>query len=156
MNLQRLLAENMIRFNTKNLNENQIRKLLREQATIDTNQKGSGMLAKFVASPNEWGPNFTANMNSVKTLLTRNKVKFTYVDTQNTAFRLWSLAACIFILVVINKMVGEDTSGVNLFGIIIMITLLIVSFYISNVTGFTVWLILILLIVFMKMEIISS
>jgi hypothetical protein len=85
MNLQRLLAENMIRFNTKNLNENQIRKLLKEQVTIDTNQKGSGMLAKFVASPNEWGPNFTANMNSVKTLLTRNKIKFTYVDTATAA-----------------------------------------------------------------------
>ena len=58
MNLQRLLAENMIRFNTKNLNENQIRKLLKEQVAIDTNQKGTGMLAKFVASPDEWGTKF--------------------------------------------------------------------------------------------------
>ncbi len=85
MNLQRLLAENMIRFNTKNLNENQIRKLLKEQVSIDTNQKGTGMLAKFVASPNEWGPNFKANVNSVKTLLTRNKIKFTYVNTDTAA-----------------------------------------------------------------------
>jgi hypothetical protein len=85
MNLERLLAENMIRFNTKNLNENQIRKLLKEQVAIDTNQKGTGMLAKFVASPDEWGPNFTANLNSVKTLLTRNKIKFTYVDTATAA-----------------------------------------------------------------------
>ena len=85
MNLHRLLAENMIRFNTKNLNENQIRKLLKEQATIDTNQKGTGVLAKFVKSPDNWGPNFKANMNSTKTLLTRNKIKFTYVDTATAA-----------------------------------------------------------------------
>ena len=91
-----------------------------------------------------------------KTIDEDHASKFTYVDTQNTAFRLWSLTACIFILVVINKMLGKENSDVNLFGIIIMITLLIVSFYISNVTGFTVWLILILLIVLMKMEIIAS
>jgi hypothetical protein len=85
MNLERLLAENMIRFNTKNLNENQIKKLLKEQVSIDTNQKGTGMLANFVASPKEWGPNFKANVNSMKTLLVRNKIKFTYVNTDTAA-----------------------------------------------------------------------
>ena len=91
-----------------------------------------------------------------KTIDEDHASKFMYVDTQNTAFRLWSLAACIFILIVINKMLGKESSGVNLFGIIIMIALLIVSFFISNVTGFTVWLIIIILIVFMKMDIIPS
>jgi hypothetical protein len=91
-----------------------------------------------------------------KTIDEDHASQFMYVDTQNTSVRLWSLAACIFILIVINKMLGKETSVVKLFWIIIMIALLIVSFFISNVTGFTVWLIIILFIVFMKMDIIPS
>ena len=91
-----------------------------------------------------------------KTIDEEISTKFMYVDTQNTEFRLWSLAACIFSLIVINKILGKETSVVKLFWIIIMIALLIVSFVISNVTGFTVWLIIILLIVLMKMDIIPS
>ena len=53
-------------------------------------------------------------------------------------------------------MLGKETSVVKLFWITIMIALLIASFVISNVTGFTVWLIIILLIVLMKMDIIPS
>ena len=85
MNLQRILAENMIRFNTKNLNENQIRKLLKEQLAINTNQAGSGGLAKFVLDKSLWGQNFAATVNGMKSLLTRNKIKFTYVDTEKAA-----------------------------------------------------------------------
>ena len=91
-----------------------------------------------------------------KTIDEDHASQFMYVDTQNTSFRLWSLAACIFILIVINKMLGKETSVVKLFWMTIMIILLIVSFLISSVTGFTVWIIIILLIVFMKMDIIPS
>lgn len=91
-----------------------------------------------------------------KTIDEENSTKFMYVDTQNTELKLWSLAACIFSIIVINKMLGKETSVVKLFWMTIMIVLLIVSFVISNVTGFTVWLIIILLIVLMKMDIIPS
>jgi hypothetical protein len=91
-----------------------------------------------------------------KTIDEEQSSQFMYVDTQNTELRLWSLAACIFSLIIINKMLGKETSVVKLFWITIMIALLIVSFVISNVTGFTVWLIIILLIVLMKMDIIPS
>jgi hypothetical protein len=91
-----------------------------------------------------------------KTIDEENSTKFMYVDTQNTELKLWSLAACIFSIIVINKILGKETSVVKLFWITIMISLLIVSFVISNVTGFTVWLIIILLIVLMKMDIIPS
>lgn len=93
MNLQRLLAENMIRFNTKNLNENQIRKLLKEQLAINTNQAGSGGLAKFVADKSLWGPSFTTAVNGMKSLLTKNKIKFTYVDTDKAA--CWMMIASL-------------------------------------------------------------
>jgi hypothetical protein len=75
MNLQRLLAENMIRFNTKNLNENQIRKLLKEQVAINTSQKGTGDLGKFVAKPEGWGPNFTSLVNTAKGMLNKAGIK---------------------------------------------------------------------------------
>ena len=91
-----------------------------------------------------------------KTIDEEQSSQFMYVDTQNTELRLWSLAACIFSLIIINKMLGKETSVVKLFWITIMIALLIASFVISNVTGFTVWLIIILLIVLIKMDIIPS
>ena len=91
-----------------------------------------------------------------QTIDEENNDNFMYVDTQNTSFRLWSLAACILILIVIKKMLGIDTSFVTLFWLLISIILLIVSFFISSSTGFTVWLIIILIIVLMKMNIIPS
>ena len=91
-----------------------------------------------------------------KTIEEDNAANFMYVDTQNTAFRLWTLAACILILVVINKMIGSEQTSINLFFMIIIIMLVIVSFCINTVTGFTVWLIIILFIVLMKMGIITS
>jgi len=85
MNLQRLLAENMIRFNTKNLNENQIRKLLKEQLTINTSPKGTGALGRFAADPKSWGPNFTSLVATTKGMLTKAGIKFTYMDNDTAA-----------------------------------------------------------------------
>lgn len=93
MNLQRLLAENMIRFNTKNLNEHQIRKLLKEQLAINTNQAGSGGLAKFVSDNSLWQTSFKAGVAGFKSLLTKNKIKFTYVDTDKAA--CWMMIAAL-------------------------------------------------------------
>jgi hypothetical protein len=75
MNLERLLAENMIRFNTKNLNENQIRKLLTEQLSVSgTPTSGVPVVNQFVNDSSLWGPKFTAAVNTTKALLTRNAV----------------------------------------------------------------------------------
>jgi hypothetical protein len=77
MNLQRLLAENMIRFNTKNLNENQIRKLLREQLSVSGAPKSAVPLVdQFVNNPSGWGPEFKGAVDSQKSILTKNKVPF--------------------------------------------------------------------------------
>jgi hypothetical protein len=91
-----------------------------------------------------------------KTIDEDHASQFMYVDSQNTSFRLWSLAACILILVVINKMVGPEQSSIKLFFMTLIIMLLIVCFCINTATGFTIWLIIILLIVLMKMGIIPS
>ena len=91
-----------------------------------------------------------------QTIDENNAANFMYVDTQNTAFRLWTLLACILILVVINKMMGSEKLSFNLFFMTINIMLVIVSFYINSATGFTVWLIIIVFIVLMKMGIIST
>lgn len=77
MNLERLLAENMIRFNTKNLNENQIRKLLNEQLSVSgTPTSGYPIINQFANDSSLWGPVFTGAYNTTKALLTRNKVPF--------------------------------------------------------------------------------
>jgi hypothetical protein len=77
MNLERLLAENMIRFNTKNLNEHQIRKLLNEQLSVSgTPTSGLPVINQFANDSSLWGPGFTGAYNTTKALLTRNKVPF--------------------------------------------------------------------------------
>ena len=77
MNLQRLLAENMIRFNTKNLNENQIRKLLNEQLSVSGAPKSAvPVVDQFVNNSSAWGQAFTGAYNTTKALLTQNQVPF--------------------------------------------------------------------------------
>lgn len=79
-----------------------------------------------------------------------------YVSTQNSTFRLWALLACILVLIVINKILGGETSVVKLFWIIMMVLLLIASFSISNASGFTIWFMFIVIIVLMKMDILPN
>jgi hypothetical protein len=78
-----------------------------------------------------------------------------YVSSQSNTFRLWSLLACILLLVIINKLYGKDGSIFKV-SFILMILLLIASFILNTGTGFMTWLILILIIVFMKMGIIPG
>jgi hypothetical protein len=91
-----------------------------------------------------------------KTLDEDNQAQSLYVSTQNSTLRLWSLLACILILIVVNKMLGGETSVVKLFWIIVMVLVLIVSFSINNASGFAVWLMLIMIIVLMKMDILPN
>lgn len=77
MNLERLLAENMIRFNTKNLNEHQIRKLLKEQLSVSgTPTSGVPVINQYINDSSLWTPGFTSAFNTTKALLTQNKVPF--------------------------------------------------------------------------------
>ena len=91
-----------------------------------------------------------------KTIDEDNQTQSLYVSTQNSTLRLWSLLACILILIVVNKMLGGETSVVKLFWIIMMVLVLIVSFSINNASGFAVWLMLIMIIVLMKMDILPN
>ena len=91
-----------------------------------------------------------------KTIDEDNQAQSLYVSTQNSTLRLWSLLACILILIVVNKMLGGETSVVKLFWIIVMVLVLIVSFSINNASGFAVWLMLIMIIVLMKMDILPN
>ena len=78
------------------------------------------------------------------------------VDRENGTLRFWSIIACVMIIIVLNKLLGKETSVTSIFWLLIMIALLVLSFSISNVSGFTVWTILILIIILMKMRIVPS
>lgn len=93
MNLERILAENMIRFNTKNLNENQIRKLLKEQLSVSgTPTSPIPIVNQFINDSSLWGPLFTAAYNTNKALLTRIQAPFSAgVDVAAAWF---TLASC--------------------------------------------------------------
>ena len=78
------------------------------------------------------------------------------VDQANGSLRFWTIIACILIIIVLNQMRGKTTTIASVFWLIIMIALIVLSFSISDVSGFTVWTVLILIIILMKMGIIPS
>ena len=78
------------------------------------------------------------------------------VNQASGSLRTWTVIACVFIIIVLNQMRGKTTTFYSVFWLLIMIALIVLSFSISNASGFTVWSVLILIIVLMKMGIIPS
>jgi len=78
------------------------------------------------------------------------------VNQANGSLRFWTVIACIFFIIVLNQFRGKRATVASIFWLLIMIFLIVLSFSISNVSGFTVWTILILIIILMKMDIIPS
>lgn len=78
------------------------------------------------------------------------------IDQANGSLRFWTIIACILIIIVLNQMRGKTTTIASVFWLIVMISLIVLSFSISDVSGFTVWTVLILIIILMKMGIIPS
>ena len=78
------------------------------------------------------------------------------INQANGSLRFWTTIACIFFIIVLNQFRGKRATVASIFWLLIMISLIVLSFSISNVSGFTVWTILILIIILMKMDIIPS
>lgn len=78
------------------------------------------------------------------------------VNQASGSLRTWTVIACVFIIIVLNQMRGKTTTFYSVFWLLIMIALIVLSFSISNASGFAVWSVLILIIVLMKMGIIPS
>jgi len=95
-------------------------------------------------------------LSDYKTIDDENANQSLFVSTQDVSLRTWIIIACVLLIIVVNKMLGRETSVVKIFWIIIMILLLIASFSISNASGFTAWCAIILVIVLMRMDIIPS
>lgn len=78
------------------------------------------------------------------------------VNQANGSLRFWTVIACVFFIIVLNQFRGKRATVSSIFWLIIMIALIVLSFSISDISGFTVWAILILIIILMKMDIIPS
>jgi len=78
------------------------------------------------------------------------------VNQASGSLRFWTVIACILTIIVINQMRGKRVTAAAIFWLLIMIALLVLSFRISNVSGFAVWACLILVIILMKLGIIPS
>lgn len=78
------------------------------------------------------------------------------VNQANGSLRFWTVIACIFFIIVLNQFRGKRATVASIFWLLIMISLIVLSFSISDISGFTVWTILILIIILMKMDIIPS
>lgn len=78
------------------------------------------------------------------------------VNQANGSLRVWTVIACVLVIIVLNQFRGKQTSAASVFWLLIMIALIVLSFSISEVSGFAVWTCLILIIILMKMGIIPS
>lgn len=78
------------------------------------------------------------------------------VNQANGSLRLWTVIACVLVIIVLNQMRGKQTSAASVFWLLIMIALIVLSFSVSDISGFAVWACLILIIILMKMGIIPS
>lgn len=91
MNLERLLAKNMIRFKVKNLNEQQIKRLITEQ-TLSVIANGTKspvpVINEFVNSMDNWGSKFTEAHRNAVNYFNNNKIPFNNISTAATWFVL--------------------------------------------------------------------
>lgn len=86
MNLNKLLAENMVRFNTKNLTENQIKKILKEAlGAIPAATNPDPVIQSFVTTKTNWGPLFKQNVNSALNLLNKYTPLFSVLTVEEAA-----------------------------------------------------------------------
>lgn len=79
-----------------------------------------------------------------------------FVEQQNGSLRFWTIVACVLFIIVLNQMRDKQTTFASVFWLLVMISLIVLSFSISTISGFTIWTILILIIILMKMGIIPS
>lgn len=86
MNLNKLLAENMVRFGTKNLTENQIKKILKEAlGAMPTAKNPDPSIQSFITTKSNWGTNFTQNVNTVINLINKYSPVFSIVTKEEAA-----------------------------------------------------------------------
>lgn len=85
MNLEKLLAENMIRFGTRNLTEHQVRKILKESAAPTAVANADPVVQAFVTTATNWGPTFASNVKTVTNLLNKYGLKFTNATNEKAA-----------------------------------------------------------------------
>jgi hypothetical protein len=78
------------------------------------------------------------------------------VNQANGSLRFWTVVACVLVIIVLNQMRGKQATFASIFWLLVMISLVVLSFSISTISGFTVWIIIILIIILMKMGIIPS
>jgi hypothetical protein len=78
------------------------------------------------------------------------------VEQGDSALRFWFTVACVLSIIVINQMRGVNATFFSIFWLIVIIALIVFSFNLSTASGFSVWSILILLIILMKMGIVPS
>lgn len=86
MNLNKLLAENMVRFNTKNLTENQIKKILKEAiGSIPAAKNPEPAIQSFITTKSNWGPLFAQNVNTVINLINKYSPVFSVLSNEEAA-----------------------------------------------------------------------
>ena len=85
MNLEKLLAENMIRFGTRNLTEHQVRKILKESAAPTAVANADPVVQAFVTTATNWGPFFASNVKTATSLLNKFGLKLTNTTNEKAA-----------------------------------------------------------------------
>jgi hypothetical protein len=128
-----------------------------QMGTQDTeNQQKSNDLHKYYAQL------LAERLQMDKMVATNDTINSEYenqtlvVNQANGSLRFWTVVACVLVIIVLNQMRGKQATFASIFWLLVMISLVVLSFSISTISGFTVWVIIILIIILMKMGIIPS
>jgi len=128
-----------------------------QMGTQDTeNQQKSNDLHKYYAQL------LAERLQMDKMVATNDTINSEYenqtlvVNQANGSLRFWTVVACVLVIIVLNQMRGKQATFASIFWLLVMISLLVLSFSISTISGFTVWVILIMIIILMKIGIIPS
>jgi hypothetical protein len=122
----------------------------------DENQQKSNQLHKYYAQL------LAERLQMDKMTAANNTINSEYenqtlvVNQANGSLRFWTVVACVLVIIVLNQMRGKQATFASIFWLLVMISLVVLSFSISTISGFTVWVIIILIIILMKMGIVPS
>jgi hypothetical protein len=80
-----------------------------------------------------------------------------YANQQNATLRVWAIAACILLLIIVRMFITKSSTQVSVaFWLILIILLIVLSYGLSKPSGFAVWGFLFLAIILMKLRVLPS
>jgi cation transport ATPase len=86
-----------------------------------------------------------------------NEQQTLYANQQNATLRVWAIAACILLLIIVRMFITKSSTQISVaFWLILIILLIVLSYSLSKPSGFAIWGFLLIFIILMKLRVLPS